>query len=87
MPMATNEADIRNAALATPEMIAAAWATWHSRHGGKLGPGPAFVEAINAALAIRALKSDPAPVPAPKPFTFADPARQREWEKQRREVK
>lgn len=35
---------------ATPEMIAAAWATWHSRHGGKLGPGPAFVEAINAAL-------------------------------------
>lgn len=36
---------------ATPEMIAAAWAAWHSRHGGKLGPGPAFVEAINAALA------------------------------------
>ncbi|MGR9130821.1 hypothetical protein [Rhizobium leguminosarum] len=80
------EADTRNAALeerATPEMIAAAWATWHSRHGGKLGPGPAFVEAINAALAIRALKSDPAT--APKPFTFADPAAQREWERQRRE--
>lgn len=36
---------------ATPEMIAAAWSTWHKRHGGKLGPGPAFVEAINAALA------------------------------------
>lgn len=35
---------------ATPEAIAAAWAAWHSRHGGKLGPGPAFVEAINAAL-------------------------------------
>lgn len=35
---------------ATPEMIAAAWAAWHSRHGGKLGPGPAFIEAINAAL-------------------------------------
>ncbi len=35
---------------ATPEMIAAAWQAWHSRHGGKLGPGPAFVEAINAAL-------------------------------------
>lgn len=35
---------------ATPEMIAAAWKEWHSRHGGKLGPGPAFVEAINAAL-------------------------------------
>lgn len=41
---------------ASPEMIAAAWATWHKRHGGKLGPGPAFVEAINAALA--ALKGD-----------------------------
>ena len=36
---------------ATPEMIAAAWGAWHSRHGGKLGPGPAFVEAIEAALA------------------------------------
>lgn len=35
----------------TPEMIAAAWGAWHSRHGGKLGPGPAFVEAIEAALA------------------------------------
>lgn len=46
---------------ATPEMIAAAWATWHKRHGGKLGPGPAFVEAINAALSAgpdRRLKGD-----------------------------
>lgn len=34
----------------TPEMVAAAWHAWHSRHGGKLGPGPAFVEAIQAAL-------------------------------------
>ncbi|MEJ8308543.1 hypothetical protein [Agrobacterium larrymoorei] len=40
---------------ATPEMIAAAWSTWHKRHGGKLGPGPAFVEAINAALAAQKL--------------------------------
>lgn len=39
--------------LATPEEIAAAWATWHERHGGKLGPGPAFREAIGAALAVR----------------------------------
>jgi hypothetical protein len=36
---------------ATPIMIAAAWGAWHSRHGGKIGPGPAFVEAINAAIA------------------------------------
>ena len=36
--------------LVTNEMIAAAWKAWHSRHGGKLGPGPAFVEAIKAAL-------------------------------------
>lgn len=37
--------------VVTPEMIAAAWAAWHARHGGKLGPGPAFSEAIKAALA------------------------------------
>jgi hypothetical protein len=35
----------------TPDMIAAAWQAWHKRHGGKLGPGPAFVEAIEAAFA------------------------------------
>lgn len=35
---------------ATPEMIAAAWRAWHARHGGKLGPGPAFAEAIEAAI-------------------------------------
>ncbi|TNC14863.1 hypothetical protein FF100_04605 [Methylobacterium terricola] len=32
-----------------PEMIAAAWDAWRPRHNGKLGPGPAFVEAITAA--------------------------------------
>lgn len=37
----------------TPTEIAAAWAAWHSRHGGKIGPGPAFVEAINAAFVAR----------------------------------
>lgn len=40
----------------TPEVrhkaIAAAWAAWRSRHGDKLGPGPAFTEAIDAALAV-----------------------------------
>lgn len=36
---------------ATPAMIAAAWATWKPRNPKSLGPGPAFVEAINAALA------------------------------------
>ena len=35
---------------ATPAMIAAAWRAWHERQGGKLGPGPAFKEAITAAL-------------------------------------
>lgn len=38
---------------AEPEEIAAAWEAWRFRHGGKLGPGPAFVEAINAAFAAR----------------------------------
>ena len=37
-----------------PKVIAAAWGAWHSRHGGKLGPGPAFSEAITTA--IRALQ-------------------------------
>lgn len=36
---------------ATPEQIAAAWATWKVRHKGSIGPGPGFVEAINAAIA------------------------------------
>jgi len=36
----------------SPAAIAAAWNAWHARHGGKLGPGPAFVEAIEAALAV-----------------------------------
>lgn len=36
----------------SPEAIAAAWGTWKSRHGGKLGPGPAFTEAIEAAVAV-----------------------------------
>jgi hypothetical protein len=33
-----------------PKGLAAAWEAWRSRHGGKLGPGPAFVEAIRAYL-------------------------------------
>lgn len=33
-----------------PHVLAAAWAAWHSRHGGKLGPGSAFAEAISAAI-------------------------------------
>lgn len=38
---------------AGPQEIAAAWQVWHSRHGGRIGPGTAFVEAINAAFAKR----------------------------------
>ena len=34
----------------TPEVIAAAWQAWHERHGGKLGPGVAFTEAVTAAF-------------------------------------
>ncbi len=38
----------------TPEMIAAAWAAFRKGRGGKiLGPGPAFAEAIRAALGAR----------------------------------
>lgn len=38
------------------EEIAAAWRAWHSRHGGKIGPGPAFQEALDAVDAMRDLK-------------------------------
>lgn len=38
--------------MATPEQIAAAWGAWRVRHKGSMGPGPGFVEAINAALAV-----------------------------------
>lgn len=40
-------------------VIAAAWGAWKSRNGGKLGPGPAFTEAIEAAL--RALQAGKEP--------------------------
>lgn len=35
----------------TSEMIGAAWATWRIRHEAKIGPGPAFRKAIQAACA------------------------------------
>ena len=38
--------------MATPEQIAAAWGAWRVRHKGSMGPGPGFVEAIAAALAV-----------------------------------
>lgn len=50
--LATKEAETLE--RASPDEIFAAWAAWHSRHGGKLGPGPAFAEAINAAFVKRA---------------------------------
>jgi len=46
--------ELRSAVVggATPEQIAAAWGAWRVRHKGSMGPGPGFVEAINAALAV-----------------------------------
>jgi hypothetical protein len=83
----TDESDIRNAALEAAakliedNMLVGAEGEERiiprSNPGNKLG--------LAYASAIRALKSDPAPVPAPKPFTFADPVRQAEWERQRKE--
>lgn len=62
--------DRRSMITVTPEMIAAAWQAWHSRHGGKLGPGPAFVEAITAALGVA---HSPSPVSDKKVSDIADP--------------
>lgn len=41
-----------------PALIAAAWKAWRVRHKGRIGPGPAFSEAIDAVLAtLRALQA------------------------------
>lgn len=86
--MSTDESDIRNAALEEGAKTVLAYSPYD------YGDSPAakyFYEvrvkdAVNEiAAAIRALKSDPAPVPATKPFTFADPAAQREHERIRAE--
>lgn len=36
--------------VVTPDMLTAAWATWRPRHGGRIGPGPAFTEALRAGI-------------------------------------
>ena len=51
----TAEALVAAQNAVTTEMLAAAWGAWHSRHGGKIGPGPAFVEAVAAAIAVSPL--------------------------------
>lgn len=39
--------------IASPQMIAAAWAAWRVRHPKlRLGPGPGFREALEAALKV-----------------------------------
>jgi hypothetical protein len=68
----TDESDIRNAALEEAAQAAEHW-------------GDRYSVGVGIARGIRALKSDPAPVPAAKPFTFADPARQIEHERHRDE--
>jgi hypothetical protein len=78
--MPSNEADIRNAALEEAAKVAET-GDWY----GQFQTSGDERLAKDIASRIRALKSDPAPVPADKPFTFADPARQAEWERQRKE--
>ena len=83
--MPSNEADIRNAALEEaaklieegfdrPGIETKQDTCAHGKFGWEDCEGC-------AAAAIRALKSDAAPAPEPKPFTFADPAAQREHER------
>ena len=72
--MGSNEADIRNAALEEAAKVAEDY-----DETGTLSAPSAI------AVRIRALKSDPAPVPESKPFVFADHVRQAEWERQRKE--
>ena len=89
--MPTNEADIRNAALeeaAYREIHDAAVAAYEAAtpvdyRYSALALRKAVDAALNAALAIRALKSDAPPAPEPRPFTFADPAAQLQHERLR----
>lgn len=82
-PMPSNEADIRNAALEEAAKVAESVKAPKSIGRDKGSHHEAGAQ--HAARLIRALKSDPAPVPATKPFTFADPAAQREHERIRAE--
>jgi hypothetical protein len=86
----TDESDIRNAALEEAAKMAECHfddrGNGRSGHHSEMDWTDGYQDATRgAAAAIRALKSDPAPVPDPKPFTFPDPARQLEWERQRKE--
>lgn len=75
--MPSNEADIRNAALEAAAALCESWCK-------KIVPGELpYGMAEGLAMEIRALKSDAAPAPEPKPFTFADPSAQREHERHR----
>ena len=90
MTDSTDEADIRNAALeAAARLIEEGYARPGLREHARCAHDKFHWEDCDmcAAAAIRALKSDAPPAPEPKPFTFADPVAQREWELPRRERK
>ena len=81
-----NEADIRNAALEEAARLIEANIIKDTSAGKVLSTRQdGNRDGLAYAAAIRALKSAPTPVPDPKPFVFADPAAQREWERQRKE--
>jgi hypothetical protein len=84
------EAAIRNAALEAAAQLAEVRLTSVLTTNTVVGRGLHRLDGAiirELAAAIRALKSDPAPVPATKPFTFADPTRQVEHERHRAENK
>jgi hypothetical protein len=86
----TDESDIRNAALEAAAQLAEVRLTSVLTTNTVVGRGLHRLDGAiirELAAAIRALKSDPAPVHATKPFTFADPTRQVEHERHRAENK
>lgn len=80
MTTPTDESDIRNAAL--EEAIDAVKRCADPSTFVMTGPAGILRQAV---AAIRALKSDPAPIPAPKPFTFADPSAELQHDRHRAE--
>jgi hypothetical protein len=84
MSILTDESDIRNAALEEAAKAVLAYCPYDYGDSpvAKYFYDVRVKDAVNEiAATIRALKSDPAPVADPKPFTFADPARQVEHER------
>jgi len=54
----------------TPDMIASAWAEWKPRNPRRLGPGPGFVEAVQAAISAAPIRQLEWVMPTTRPDEY-----------------